>query len=404
VHTNDYLKIYSSGASFHSDVKTAKTVQGAQYGTFYQGYEEYAPVIPMPETADLEKLRVQGQIGNAAFTSSGNGGQGEATMRIEFVSIDLEGDGDPEGFFKVFTSNTAWYVVARKPTSYLLSSQNCGGMYNGEFTQTALIGSNNTSKTVIKSSSRRCHPGGSDELQPNDEFQANDAYSGSWLRWNGAVHPGLAGRDDADYLFPITRELNPSFRGVIFVDGKVALSGELRGRVTVAATDDIILIDDITYFYDPSLGTCDDMLGIFSGDDIVVAYNTINAPMKPYSGQSYRSYDDTDGEFFDGVLLALDIFTVEGYGSGSRTSQPCEGKSWGRGCLYLTGGIIQRTRGAVGTGGGTGYMKRYAYDQCGGSAPPPYFPTTGHFVRSHYYPVDPVGFSVDDYFDALTPN
>ncbi len=35
--------------------------------------------------------------------------------------------------------------------------------------------------------------------------------------------------------------------------------------------------------------------------------------------------------------------------------------------------------------------------------PPPYFPTTGHFVRSHYYPVDPVGFDIQDYFDVLTP-
>ena len=31
----------------------------------------------------------------------------------------------------------------------------------------------------------------------------------------------------------------------------------------------------------------------------------------------------TDGEFFDGVVLALDIFTVESYGSGSKTAQPC---------------------------------------------------------------------------------
>jgi hypothetical protein len=85
---------------------------------------------------------------------------------------------------------------------------------------------------------------------------AADPEGGQWLAWPGAVDPAVAGRPDGAYLFPISRELNPSFKGVIFVEGKVAISGVLRGRVTVAATDDIVIVDDLTYSVDPGAGTC----------------------------------------------------------------------------------------------------------------------------------------------------
>jgi hypothetical protein len=48
-------------------------------------------------------------------------------------------------------------------------------------------------------------------------------------------------------------------------------------------------------------------------------------------------------------------------------------------------------------------VKRYQYDQCGANNPPPYFPTTGHFVRGHYYEVDPTGFDVNAYWSLLVP-
>jgi hypothetical protein len=81
----------------------------------------------------------------------------------------------------------------------------------------------------------------------------------------------------------------------------------------------------------------------------------------------------------------------------------CQNALFGRGCLFLTGGIIQRTRGAVGTSGGTGYLKRYTYDACAYTDPPPYFPTTGHFARTRYYEVNPVGFSASAFFARMTP-
>ena len=410
VHTNDYLKIYSSGATFHSSTRTAKTVNGAAYGTFVQGYEEGVAPIAMPQTADLLKLQTQAAMGNTTFVGNGLGGAGEATLRIEFIAVDLNGDGqttgDDEGFMRVYRSDDSKWVVGYVPSAGMRSSENCGHYHADESFVVAADhpwGGLDSWQVSLSSAGKRCYLGGADSISGG--FVADDGV-GEWVPWTGPVSPLLAGRPDAGYLFPITRALNPSFKGVVFVDGKVAISGTLRGRVTVAATNDIIVADDIRYATDPGLGTCVDILGMFSGDDVTVSNNTLNAPTRPASGMSYYTYDDTKDEFIHGVALPLDQFKVDGYSSGSRQAQPCEGKVHGRGCLYLTGGIIQRTRGAVGTiwsVGGTGYVKRYAYDPCAATQPPPYFPTTGHFNRGQYYEVDPVGFSVDQYYALLSP-
>ena len=258
-----------------------------------------------------------------------------------------------------------------------------------------------TAITALTSGTRRCYLGGDSTI--TNAFVANDG-TGTWLPYTGTQAPGLVGRPDAGFLFPLARRYNPTFKGVIAVSGKVALSGVLRGKVTLSATDDIIFADDVQYATNPGAGLCQDMLGIFSGDDVIVADNLLNAPQRPQNGWNHRTYDDTSSEFFDGVVLALDIFTVQNYNQGSRNDENCEAKVWGRGCLYLTGGIIQRTRGAVGTGAGTGYVKRYSYDSCAAEEPPPYFPTTGHFSKGQYYQVDPVGFSVSSYYEQLTPS
>jgi hypothetical protein len=228
-----------------------------------------------------------------------------------------------------------------------------------------------------------------------------------WLPRPGGAHPAVAAlvppRLDAAYLFPISRALNPNFKGVIHVTGKVVVSGRVRGRVTIAATNNIIFGDDLTYVTDPAAGTCVDMVGYFSGTDVIVADNAINAPRQMGSSSTWVTLDDTRDEFIHGTVLALDNFTVQNYDTGSSDDEPCQSTTWGRGCLFLTGGIIQRTRGAVGTSGGTGYLKRYSYDACGATAPPPYFPTTGIFARGQYYQVDPSGFDIDAYYALITP-
>ncbi|MEQ9398102.1 MAG: hypothetical protein RJQ04_02950 [Longimicrobiales bacterium] len=408
VHTNDYLKIYSSGATFHDDVTTARTVQGSQYGTFRKGYTEGAASIPLPETAELSKLQSQAAAGGTAFTTASPSGDGEAYLRIEFMAFDLDNDGsvngENEGFFRVYRSNDYRWLSGDIPTAGIDDAPNCGHYHGNTFVSALAHPSSGGDAwwDALTSNTRRCYLGGSDSIF--GAFVPNDG-RGAWDLWTGPVHPSIAARPDAQYLFPLSRNLNPNFKGVIFVDGNVVISGVLRGRVTMASTRDIIIGDDITYASDPGLGTCDDILGIFSGDDVILADNMLNAPIQPWSSTYHRTYDDTKDEFIHGIILALDNYTVENYASGSNDDESCEGSPWGRGCMYLTGGIIQNQRGAVGTiwsWGGTGYVKRYSYDKCGAEAPPPYFPTTGHFAKGQMYWVDPTGFSVSTYFDMLT--
>ena len=260
VHSNSDLKIYSSGATFHQEVRTAQRVPSPQYGTFMVGYEEYVPRIEMPQTADLGKVAAQAAAGGTLFIGDTNGGYGQASTRIEFVAVDLNTDGDvtddDEGFFRVYQStNEAWVVGAWDRD--LRNNENCGAWYGGIFVaaddhpydhDNDPDTPDRTALQALTSPARRCYLGGDESI--TNGFVVNDG-KGSWLPYTGIQAPGLAGRPDAGYLFPLSRQYNPSFNGVISVTGKVAVSGVLRGRVTMAGTDDIILADDIVYATDP---------------------------------------------------------------------------------------------------------------------------------------------------------
>jgi cytoskeletal protein CcmA (bactofilin family) len=419
VHSDDDIHIAASGATFFGPVSTARTIVGRQYGTYKQGFKEHAPNIPMPGTADLAKLKSQALIGNTAITSTTLGNPGQATTRIEFVALDLNADGDSsdvdEGFMKVYqvtTAANAYWVMADTNTwsaNGVRNSPNCGHVDPTGFRtferHTATSGTD--AKSVAPGNGNpglRCFLGGADSLNSPTGFQSSDS-RGSWLPWTGPVDPRLSSlRADALYLWPITRALNPNFKGVVYVDGKVAVSGKLRGRVTLAATDNIIIADDITYVTNPGAVNCADILGLFSGHDVVVADNLINDPIPWLSGKPATHWDPVFDETIDGFVLALGSFTAQNFNQGSRNAEPCAPKSAGRGCLNVAGGIIQNVRGAVGWTSGEGYVKRYSYDQCGASDPPPYFPTTGHFVPGHSYEVDATGFDINAYWTLLTPH
>jgi hypothetical protein len=438
VHSNDYIRIMqaSGGPVFHGPVTTHRSVIDAHRAQFRQGMEQGVGRINLPDFAELDRLLAHAQAGNTAIVSSNAGSDGQATTRIEFVAIDLDGDGsvtgENEGFFKVYKSlstNSAgarWVVAAR--SSPAASTPNCGHRHRiggKDYFYTAaehdIYGfrdagnqpmdgnSNSVLKGMPNKQRPRCYLGGSDSLTVDLTFRADDG-RGEWEPWSGTWAaprpPAITSRDDADYLIPLGRLYNPNFKGVIHVKGKVAISGILRGRVTLATTGDIVVADDVQYATDPSAATCADILGLFAGGDIVVSDNAVNAPMNlNSSGNDYRSYDDTTDEVIHAVLLTLGSFTVANYDSGADDNEPCEGMDVGRGCLYVTGGIIQDRRGPVGQsawGGVTGYLKRYSYDQCAATNPPPYYPTTGYFARGRIFEVNPVGFEIGEYFDRIT--
>ncbi|MGH7554798.1 MAG: hypothetical protein ACREMQ_17500, partial [Longimicrobiales bacterium] len=121
----------------------------------------------------------------------------------------------------------------------------------------------------------------------------------------------------------------------MFVDGKVAISGTLRARITLAATDAIIIADDVRYSVDPASGSCTDILGLFSGQNVIVANNLINTPFA-VDGTN-RTYDrDSSDEFIHGIVLALNSFAAENHDVGPNNAEDCGVTDWGRGCLFLT--------------------------------------------------------------------
>lgn len=408
VHSNSDIKINSTGATFHGPVSTAGAFVGAEHATFLDDTTSGVPSILMPAASQLTDLWSRADPGHLAFTAASGGTEGQSTLRLEFITRDVDGDAIEEGFVRVYRSSDPAWVAANIPSSgSLATTPNCGHYEGagGPFSPVTNDLDGHSAETVLTSSTRRCYLGGSDELnatsaEPAGVFLSPDAY-GAWELYPGTIDPPLTGTyGDEAYLFPIDRRLNPGFRGVIYVDGKVVVSGTVRGRLTVAATGNIIIGDDLVYDTDPGSGTCEDILGLFSGQRVIVADNTINAPRVAPNTTEY-TYDDTPDENIDASVMALDRFTVQNPGDGSNDAESCSGTPWGRGCLNLTGGLIQATRGVVAYASGTGYMKRYTHDTCTITAPPPYFPSTGHFWRGRYYEVDPVGFTIADYFDAL---
>ncbi|GMU56245.1 MAG: hypothetical protein AMXMBFR33_53910 [Candidatus Xenobia bacterium] len=134
------------------------------------------------------------------------------------------------------------------------------------------------------------------------------------------------------------------------VDGFVVMEGTVKGRATVGSKYDVHLSNNLVYS-----DMAQDVLGIVAKEDIIVESRT------------NTSQDRT----IHATMMALNgSFTVDKYNQGSP-----------RGTLHLFGGIIQRTRGPVGTGSAsqvsTGYAKDYRYDDKLITKPPLNFPNTG---------------------------
>lgn len=212
---------------------------------------------------------------------------------------------------------------------------------------------------------------------------------------------------DGLYLNPLTRKYNTNMKGVIFTPGNVGVSGTVNGLVTLYAKGAIVVLDDVRYANDPVKSVCHDILGLISDYDVVIADNAINTPPQTYSSGSkkYFSLDDTKDLYLHSVVMALgSSFRVQDFDQGPTDVNDCDGVNNGRGCIFLSGGLIQKSRGAVGTSTGTGYSKRYTYDHCAIVNPPPYFPTTGRFQDNRYLELDPAGFNPTTYFQSITPS
>jgi len=148
--------------------------------------------------------------------------------------------------------------------------------------------------------------------------------------------------------------------GVLYVQGgDVNLQGTVSGQVTVGASGDVRIVDNVTYAQDPrTVPESQDILGIVAGEDVLIDQD---AP-----------HDVT----IHGAIMALNhSFGVEHWWQGPA-----------RGTLGVFGGIIQANRGIVGTFSGStgqqlsGYSKDYHYDQRLHAMAPPFFPVTSEYI------------------------
>jgi hypothetical protein len=344
-----------------------------------------------------------------------------STANVQWLRGDFQGasatPGNVEncGDFHTINGKQQFFPVAAHGFSWFIPLLVANG-YGGSVTSGPSYNEGHaTTSTIMTHSGARCYLGGDphlsavarnsgsftgllvDKQKGGDDttFTASDSH-GSWKPWTGTVVSALSGKAGwntaASYMFPLYRGYNTSTKGVIYSGGTIGVSGVLRGVVTLYSPYTIVVLDDLRYANDPAAAVCIDILGTISGANTVVADNGLNTPQDvASSGTSYRNLDDTPGLNLHDVVMALgSSFIVQNYSSGPTSGQDCDGTNFGRGCLRLTGGLIQNRRGPVGLTSGQGYVKRYAYDRCAITNPPPYFPTTGRFQDNRYYELDPV--------------
>jgi hypothetical protein len=451
IHTNGILYVGASNpkATFHGRATTASTIQTASNGIFRQGFRTGVARIELPSPTALATLEGYATAASLVVTGGAIGTTVyEPRTRIEFVPVDINGDGDftddNEGFFRVYrgkddAATTLKYVNARKwaasATDPNSVSPNCGDVAGGVFlpafghTAGGPAGHNHNANalsnqrwSLATAATRRCYLGGDSRLTNGWQATTLPPYDyGSWLPWPGygggaapapiaagTLHPsfggGPVGADLAAHLWPITRLFNPSFNGVIYVNGSVAISGVVRGQVTVAASGNVLLADDLIYVTAPgSVPDClqngtvyADMLGVLSAQFFVIQDNNVNSPF-PVNGAYAKGHDETPDETIHGAVLTLNSVMSEALGTGSTNSEVCAGTAIGRGCFNMVGAAIQG-RNAGRMQAGTGWNPQWTYDRCDAIKPPPYFPTTGRYYKNRYYEIDPVGFSVAAWF------
>ncbi|MHB1328561.1 MAG: hypothetical protein ACYC2K_10205 [Gemmatimonadales bacterium] len=473
LHSNDDLRIQSGCTSprtlFAGEVTVVGSIINPSSGNFTRGYETGATPLPWPTPAQLgtmQRFAEEADVPGGDYDlTGGNIGTNRPCTRLDFQVLDSNQDGIiqwDEGYVRIFKCNnlnytSLAYVNARRWNQTLsgfdadedpnMLSPNCGAYVtnaSGAFRSAQWI-YNNTSGTAYNKRTRvqnvlsgsggtgyvnkRCYLGGDprlfrsvtgDTLLPdsttaNTEVGSNNG--GRWIRRRLGAHASvttvrstIASGGDAEYWIPLGK--NPDFKGVIYVTGDVAISGRLRGRVTVVSTGIINLQDDFTYWTPPGTNCSEtgDIFGALAVQGIITQDNNLQTPFKV--DDVFRGgFDDTPAdENYHMFLLSLTNFGSDMESNGTPgydgpTGSPAIPSSAGEtcggaraGCIRISGGIAYarmdwagfRTYGSGSSSTGYGWASGHTYDQCGASNPPPYFPTTGRYLKNRYYEIDPV--------------
>jgi hypothetical protein len=141
-------------------------------------------------------------------------------------------------------------------------------------------------------------------------------------------------------------------------DGDVFLSGTLKGRLTIAAENNIVVVANTTYATTGVAST--DMLGLVA-NQFVQVYHPVNSSGNNLSDSRNPTSTFTNPQIHAAMLALGHSFIVQNYDEGAQL-----------GTITINGVIAQKWRGPVGTSGGTGYLKGYGYDSRLQYASPPY--------------------------------
>jgi Tfp pilus assembly protein PilX len=141
-------------------------------------------------------------------------------------------------------------------------------------------------------------------------------------------------------------------------DGDAFLSGTLRGRLTIATENNVVIVANTTYATTGAAAT--DMLGLVA-NQFVQVYHPVNSSGTNLSDTRNPTNTFTSPQIHAAILALGHSFIVQNYNEGAQL-----------GTITVNGGIAQRWRGPVGTSGGTGYLKNYGYDSRLQFASPPY--------------------------------
>ncbi len=236
--------------------------------------------------------------------------------------------------------------------------------------------------------------------------------TGSWKTWSGysgSFFTGATRRQLAEepYLWPVHRTQNLNTKGVIYVAGDIYLSGLFRGRATLYVSGNIGLVDDLTYVTNPaSLPICQNLLGIITGNSIMIVDNAINRPryLDGTGTSNGRFLDDNQDYFLHAVTLSgvggstSSTFGVENLSSGPNVGRLCTpvppySAQTSGGCINQAGGVIQKQISATFAGGYTGFAENRVKDACLDVDSPPFFPLTGRYLDNEFYEIDPAQFS-----------
>jgi len=194
----------------------------------------------------------------------------------------------------------------------------------------------------------------------------------------GFVYCWRDGLPFEEELEPIDEYFWEDFEWLYF-DSPLEMYGVIDGIITIGCSNNIRLLDNVLYAAaEPEYGMfvedeCDDMLGVISAREIIIANTTANGRDNGWNGGRFQQ--DRHSIVINAALAAFgESLTFEDQNDEwDRRQGPAPDE---RGTIYLTGSLAQYRRGYVHRSNhqGTGYRKKYVHDTRLIDNPPPLFP------------------------------